>query len=50
MSVTVHVTETRSGYVSFATQDEADEWMEFPDFDAVKWTDYLDSDFTVVTP
>ena len=48
MTVTVHVTESRSGCVTFTTKEEANEWMDNPDFDDVNWTDYLDSDFTII--
>jgi hypothetical protein len=49
MVYTVSVSETRSGYVHFSTEEEAREWMADPEFDEVDWTDYLDSDLNLIT-
>ena len=48
MSYTVSVSETRSGYITFKTEEEAKEWMEYPEYDEVLWTDQLESDFILI--
>jgi hypothetical protein len=45
MTYTVHVTETNYGSATFATKEEAEEWIQEPDYDFVKWTDCLESKF-----
>lgn len=45
MSYTICVTETNLGYATFVTKEDAEAWMKEPDYDFVKWTDCLESNF-----
>jgi len=43
MSYVIYVEETSAGYVSFNTEQEANDWLEFgSDLNDVKWTDQFD--------
>lgn len=48
MAYTVFVTETNVGFATFSTKQEAEEWMNHPDYDLVCFTDCLDSKFELV--
>jgi hypothetical protein len=43
MSYTVIITETNVGYATFADKEDAEIWMEEPDYDQIKWSDILES-------
>lgn len=45
---TIYIKETNYGYASFDTKEQAEEWMEEPDYSCVKWIDTLDSEFDIV--
>jgi hypothetical protein len=39
MSYVIYIEETNAGYLSFTTEQEANDWLNNePDFDKVKWT------------
>ena len=45
MPYTIYITETNTGYVSFDNKEDAETWLEEPDYGCVKWTDSLESTF-----
>ena len=47
MTYTVHIKETNVASVTFNTKEEAEEWMQEPDYDLVKWYDCIETDFTL---
>lgn len=42
MPYTIYIEETNAGYVTFNTEQEAEEWLEEPDFSDIKWTGSFD--------
>lgn len=49
MAYTICLTETYVAYVSFETRQEAEEWLEEPDYDYVSKWELVDADREIVT-
>jgi len=48
MSYTVYVTETNTTAVVFDTKEEAEEWINEPDYDLCRYWECVDSKFDLV--
>lgn len=48
MTYTILITETNTGYATFEDKETAEEWLQEPDYDFVKWTGTIDTKFDLV--
>ena len=48
MAFIVYLSETNIGRAVFNSKEEAEEWMEEPDYDFVKWLETTDSNMQLI--